>query len=120
MRAKNIGTGGKRGNSLIVEKAITMKTLVTTIAAGLLSISFAATANATTKAEARQHIAQRQASCKAEAAKKFSAVHFLKRRNFVNDCMGRTAQAKVGKIHHVKAVKLEKKAKPGTTGQSVK
>jgi hypothetical protein len=30
--------------------------------------------------------------------------------------MGRTAQAKAVKTHHVKAVKIEKKAQPTTTG----
>jgi hypothetical protein len=34
--------------------------------------------------------------------------------------MGRTAQAKAVKTHHVKAVKIEKKAQPTTTGQSAK
>ena len=97
-----------------------MKTLITTVAAGLLAVSFSVNANATTKSEARQHIAQREAACKEQAAKKVSAIHFLKRRQLVNDCMGRTAQAKAVKTHHVKAVKIEKKAKPTTTGQSAK
>ena len=95
-----------------------MKTLITTVAAGLLAVSFSVNANATTKSEARQHIAQREAACKEQAAKKVSAIHFLKRRQLVNDCMGRTAQAKA--VHHVKAVKIEKKAQPTTTGQSAK
>jgi hypothetical protein len=34
--------------------------------------------------------------------------------------MGRTAQAKAAKTHQVKAVKMEKKAQPTTTGQSAK
>ena len=49
-------------------------------------------------------MAQREASCKAQAAKKFSAIHFMQRRDFVNQCMGRTTTAKA------------KKAKPTTTG----
>jgi hypothetical protein len=98
-----------------------MKTLVTTVAAGLLAVSFAVPAHAaTTKSEAQQRMAQREAACKAQAAKKVSAIHFLKRRELVNNCMGRTAQAKVVKTHHVKAVKMEKKTQPTTTGQSVK
>jgi hypothetical protein len=28
-----------------------------------------------------------QASCKAQAAKKYSAIHFMKRRTFVNNCV---------------------------------
>jgi hypothetical protein len=35
-----------------------------------------------------------QASCKAQAAKKYSAIHFLKRRNFVNNCIAQHANAK--------------------------
>jgi hypothetical protein len=97
-----------------------MKTLITTIAAGLLAVSFSVSANAATKSEAKQQLAQREAACKEQAAKKVSAIHFLKRRELVNNCMGRTAQAKAAKTHHVKAVKVEKKTQPTTTGQSVK
>ena len=39
-------------------------------------------------------IAQREASCKAQAAKKFSAIRFLARKDFVDKCMGRDAMAK--------------------------
>ena len=42
-------------------------------------------------------MAQREASCKAQAAKKYSAIHFLKRRDFVNQCMGRSESAKAAK-----------------------
>jgi hypothetical protein len=42
-------------------------------------------------------MAQREASCKAQAAKKYSAVHFIKRRDFVNQCMGRSDTAKAVK-----------------------
>lgn len=109
-----------------------MKTLFTTVAAGLLAISFVASADAatksTTKSEARQHLAQREAACKSQAAKKVSAVHFIKRRALVNECMGRTAQAKTVKTHQAKAVttnkvktvKMQPKAAPTTTGQAVK
>jgi hypothetical protein len=41
--------------------------------------------------------AQREASCKAQAAKKYSAIHFIKRNQFVNNCMGVTTTAKGGK-----------------------
>jgi len=49
--------------------------------------------------------AQREASCKAQAAKKFSAIHFIKRSQFVNNCMGVTTTAK------------KAKPTPSTTGQ---
>ena len=70
-----------------------MKTLFTTIAAALLAVSFAASADAAAKKQASA-AAQQEASCKAQAAKKYSVVRFLARRNFVNECMGRTASGK--------------------------
>jgi hypothetical protein len=97
-----------------------MKALIATVAAGLLAVSFAVPANAVPSKASRTAMAQHEASCKAEAAKKFSAVHFMKRRAMVNECMGRTAHAKPTTVHHVKAVKMQKKAQPTTTGQSVK
>jgi hypothetical protein len=93
-----------------------MKTLITTVAATLLAISFTLPATALTKQEARQHMADRKAACKDQAAQKISAIHFLQRRKFVNNCMAHATQAKVVKTHHVKAVKTM----PTTTGQSVK
>ena len=68
-----------------------MKTIITTIAAGLLAVSFAASADAATKKQNAKAMAQREASCKAQAAKKYSAIHFMKRRDFVNRCMGEKA-----------------------------
>jgi hypothetical protein len=96
-----------------------MKTLITTVATAVLAFSFVASANATTKSEARQHIAAREAACKEQAAKKVSAIHFMQRRELVNQCMGRTAKAKVFKSHRTKVV-AHKKSAPTTTGQSVK
>jgi hypothetical protein len=68
--------------------------------------------------------AQREASCKAQAAKKFSGIHFMKRHSFVNDCMGRNTQAKakvskskVATVHHTE---IGARKAPTTTGQSVK
>jgi hypothetical protein len=69
-----------------------MKTLFTTVAAALLAVSFAASANAATKKTAA--MAQQEASCKAQAAKKFSAIRFLARRDYVNSCMARASNAK--------------------------
>ena len=59
--------------------------------------------------------AQHEAICKAQAAKKFSAIHFIKRREFVDNCMGRTAST-----HKVKTARhavTAPKAAPTTTGQ---
>jgi hypothetical protein len=52
--------------------------------------------------------AQVQASCKAQAAKKYSAIHFIKRHNFVNNCVAQHAKASAPK------------AKSTTTGQAPK
>lgn len=49
-----------------------------------------------------------QASCKAQAAKKYSAIHFMKRSNFVNNCVAQHAKASAPK------------AKSTTTGQAPK
>lgn len=69
-----------------------MKTVITTAAAALLAISFASTAGAATKKDAAT--AQHEAACKEQAAKKYSAIHFLARRDFVKQCMGQVATKK--------------------------
>ena len=66
------------------------KVLISTIAAAL-AMSFAVSADAAQKHKVSADI---QASCNEQAAKKFSAIHFIKRRNFVNDCIARHANAK--------------------------
>ena len=79
------------------------KLLISTVAAALV-VSFAVSAEA---ASNKQKVsADVQASCKAQAAKKFSAIHFMKRRNFVNNCVA----------HHANAT-MHAKAKPATAGQ---
>ena len=70
---------------------IMKKLLISTVAAALVA-AFAVSAEA---AGNKQKVsADVQASCKAQAAKKFSAIHFLKRRNFVNNCIAQHANAK--------------------------
>jgi hypothetical protein len=64
-----------------------MKSVFTTIAAGLLASSFAVSADAAAKTT-DPGMAQRQAECQAQAKKKYSAIHFLKRRAYVKSCMG--------------------------------
>ena len=69
-----------------------MKKLLISAVAAALVVSFAVSAEA---AGNKQKVsAEVQASCKAQAAKKFSAIHFLKRRNFVNNCVAQRANAK--------------------------
>ena len=80
-----------------------MKKFLIPAIAAVLAASFVMSASAEGKKSTAANI---EASCKQQAAKKFSAIHFLKRRSFVNDCMAQHAGAK---------------AKPATTtGQSAK
>jgi hypothetical protein len=64
-----------------------MKSIVTIVAAGLLAGAFTVSADA-----AKKHgTAQLQAQCQAQAKKKYSAIHFLKRRDYVKNCMHQRA-----------------------------
>ena len=91
------------------------KLLISTMAAAL-AVSFSLSAEA---ASMKQKVsADVQASCKAEAAKKFSSVHFLKRRNFVNSCIAQHANA--NKQAKAKPVTTGQPVRPTTTGQAAK
>jgi len=65
-----------------------MKSILTIFVAGLLAGSFAISADAATK---KSGMAQAKAQCEAQAKKKYSAIHFLKRRDYVKNCMNRKA-----------------------------
>jgi hypothetical protein len=65
-----------------------MKSILTIMAAGLLAGSFAMSADAATK---KSGMTQVKAQCEAQAKKKFSAIHFLKRRDYVKNCMHQKA-----------------------------
>jgi hypothetical protein len=82
-----------------------MKKLMISTMAAALAVSFAVSAEAAVNTQ--KVSSDVQASCKAQAAKKFTAVHFLKRRNFVNNCVAQHANPN---LH----------AKPTTTGQAPK
>jgi len=74
-------------------------------------MSFAMSAEAATH---KQKVsADVQASCKAQAAKKYSAIHFMKRRNFANNCVAQHAKASAPKAS-------APKAKSTTTDQAPK
>jgi hypothetical protein len=88
-----------------------MKKLLISTAAAALVVSFAVSAEAAGKQKVSADV---QASCKAQAAKKFSAIHFLKRRNFVDSCVAQHANAKA------KPATAGQTAKPTTTGQAPK
>ena len=86
-----------------------MKKLLISTLATVLVMSFAVSAEA-----AKQKVsADVQASCKAQAAKKYSAIHFMKRNNFVNNCVAQHAKAAAPK-------KATAATKPATTGQAPK
>ena len=73
-----------------------MKTSIA-IAMAAAIIGSAVSAEAAPQKSRDAVLAQREASCKAQAAKKYSAIRFLARRDYVNKCMGQTAQAKATK-----------------------
>ena len=83
-----------------------MKKLLISVLATALVASFAVSAEAA--GNKHKVSADVQASCKAQAAKKYSAIHFMKRRNFVNDCVAQHAKASAPK------------ARSTTTGQAPK
>jgi len=72
-----------------------MKKLLISVLATALVASFAVSADAA--ANKHKVSADVQASCKAQAAKKYSSIHFMKRRNFVNDCVAQHAKASAPK-----------------------
>ena len=83
-----------------------MKKLFISTMAAIFAMSFAMSAEAATH---KQKVsADVEASCKAQAAKKYSAIHFMKRRNFANNCVAQHAKASAPK------------AKSTTTGQASK
>jgi hypothetical protein len=63
-----------------------MKTVIAIVSAAVLVLALGFTVDAATKKATET--AQQQKSCKAQAAKKYSVVHFLKRRAYVKRCMG--------------------------------
>jgi len=89
-----------------VRGEMNMKKLLISVLATALVATFAISAEAA--GNKHKVSADVQASCKAQAAKKYSAIHFMKRRNFVNDCVAQHAKASAPK------------AKSTTTGQAPK
>ncbi len=75
----------------------------TVIAVTAAILAAGVSAEAATAKGKNTAMAQREASCKAQAAKKFSAIRFMARRDYVDKCMGRTAEAKAKKPKMKKA-----------------
>ena len=69
-----------------------MKRIFTSVIIAASALSFSVTAQAAT--QKHKVSAEVQADCKAQAAKKFSAVHFIKRRTYTNNCIANHANAK--------------------------
>ena len=65
-----------------------MKSIVTTIAAALLTTAFAVSADAASTKKTGTAMTAKQQACVEQAKKKYSAVHFLKRRAAEKKCMG--------------------------------
>jgi hypothetical protein len=82
-----------------------MKSIVTIVAAGLLAGAFAVSADAAAK---KSGTAQLQAQCQAQAKKKYSAIHFLKRRDYVKlyASQGLGAVCKVAQRKHLRIAAL--------------
>lgn len=66
-----------------------MKTFIAVISAAFLVTSVGAFTPAAAKDSPAMD--QKRKDCKAEAAKKYTAVHFIKRNKFVTACMNRKA-----------------------------
>jgi hypothetical protein len=86
-----------------------MKKLLVSAIAAAMAVSFAVSAQAAAKQKVSADV---QASCKAQAAKKFSAVHFLKRRAYVKNCVARHE----GTQRSAENPKAKADEKPSTTG----
>jgi hypothetical protein len=69
----------------------------TAIAVAAVIVGSALSAEAASRKDRNAALAQREASCKAQAAKKYSAIRFMARGEYVNRCMGQNAQAKAVK-----------------------
>ena len=65
-----------------------MKTVITTLAAAILAASFAVSADAATAKKKDTAMSAKQTACHQQAVKKYSAVHFLKRKAFEKKCLG--------------------------------
>jgi hypothetical protein len=119
---KIVGTGRSLGRLCwggIME--MTMKKLFVPVMAAAVALCFSASGNAATGHKTVS--AELQASCKAQAAKKFSAIHFIKRRNFANDCLAKHAGAakpKATVASKPAPATTAAKPMPSTTGQSTK
>jgi hypothetical protein len=81
-----------------------MKKLIVWALATALVAGVAVSAEAGNKQKVSAEV---QASCKAQANKKYSAIHFMKRRNFTNNCIAQHAKG-------------GPKVKSTTTGQAPK
>jgi hypothetical protein len=104
---------------------MTMKKILLAAAAAVLALSIVAPAQAVRHKQTAS--ADFQASCKVQAAKKFSAIHFLQRRNFVNKCVAQHSSGKIQTKSMSEPASNKQAAKPMnvapqpmTAGQAIK
>lgn len=64
-----------------------MKTIITIVSAAFLATTFGFSAHAMTPAKSSPASAHMRKECKAQAAKKYTSVHFIKRNKYVSACM---------------------------------
>jgi hypothetical protein len=88
VRTRSRNSGAFRALFSRPRGGLPMKSIVTIVAAGLLAGAFVVSADAAAK---KSGAAQLQAHCQAQAKKKYSAIHFLKRRDYVKNCMHQRA-----------------------------
>ena len=92
-----------------------MKKIFASAMIAAVAVTFAGSADA---AQSKHRVsADVQASCKAQAANKYSAIHFLKRRNYVDNCVAE--HSKHGNMR-AKTKPASGAAGPSTTGQASK
>lgn len=62
--------------------------------AGLMVTAMAVVADAAPQKGKSNAATDKRAACQAQAARRYSAIHFLARRNYVRNCMGETSPKK--------------------------
>ena len=82
-----------------------MKSIATAIAVAAAILAAGVSAEAASNKGKNTAMAQREASCKAQAAKRYSAIRFMARRDYVNKCMGQAAMAKGKKAKKPRSAK---------------
>jgi hypothetical protein len=86
---KIIGNCFRSIELIVTSKEDQMKIFLTLISAAFLVTTFGFSANAMTSAKPTAGYAQMRKECQAQAAQKYTAVHFVKRNKYVSACMNK-------------------------------